>query len=51
MVMSFMSPLFGGTFSALYVIFAIKTLGLSPALMGVTVGVGGIGSVTGKTLR
>ena len=47
MLMSFLSPLFGGTFSALYVIFAIKTLGLSPALMGMTVAVGGIGSLLG----
>jgi MFS family permease len=45
-----MSPLFGGTFSALYVIFAIKSLGLSPALMGITVGVGGIGSLIGTAM-
>jgi MFS family permease len=50
MLMSFLSPLFGGTFSALYVIFAIKTLGLSPALMGVTVAVGGIGSLLGTAV-
>lgn len=50
MVMSFLSPLFGGTFSALYVIFAIKTLGLSPAMMGITVGVGGVGSLLGTAL-
>jgi MFS family permease len=47
MIMSFLSPLFGGTFSALYVIYAIKTLGLSPALIGITVAVGGIGSLIG----
>ncbi len=50
MVMSFLSPLFGGTFSALYVIFAIKTLGLSPALMGITVAVGGVGSLIGTAV-
>jgi len=50
MIMSFLSPLFGGTFSALYVIFAIRTLGLSPSLMGVTVAVGGIGSLLGTAL-
>jgi MFS family permease len=48
--MSIVSPLFGGVFSALYVIFAIKTLGLSPALMGLTVAVGGIGSLAGTAI-
>src|SRR5579864_717595 len=50
LVMSIVSPLFGGVFSALYVIFAIKTLGLSPALMGLTVAVGGIGSLAGTAI-
>lgn len=50
MLMAFLSPLFGGTFSALYVIFAIKTLGLSPALIGLTVGVGGVGSLLGTVI-
>jgi len=48
--MNLVAPLFGGPFSALYVIFAIKTLGLTPALMGITVGVGGIGSLAGTAL-
>jgi MFS family permease len=48
--MSIVSPLFGGVFSALYVIFAIKTLGLSPALMGLTVAVGGVGSLAGTAI-
>src|SRR6185437_9896150 len=48
--MSVVSPLFGGAFSALYVIFAIKTLGLSPSLMGLTVAVGGIGSLAGTAI-
>jgi len=48
--MSIVSPLFGGVFSALYVIFAIKTLGLSPALMGLTIAVGGIGSLAGTAI-
>jgi MFS family permease len=48
--MNVVAPLFGGSFSALYVIFAIKTLGLTPALMGLTVGVGGIGSLAGTAL-
>lgn len=49
-VMAVLSPLFGGIFSALYVIFVIKTLGLSPALMGMTVAVGGIGSLLGTAI-
>ncbi len=49
-VMAIVSPLFGGVFSALYVIFVIKTLGLSPALMGMTVGVGGLGSLAGTAM-
>jgi len=50
LVLAVVSPLFGGVFSALYVIFAIKTLGLSPAMMGITVAVGGIGSLAGTAL-
>ena len=50
MIMSFLSPLFGGTFSALYVIYVIRALGLTPALMGLTVGVGGIGSLLGTAI-
>src|SRR6185295_4201294 len=50
LLIAVLSPLFGGVFSALYVIFALKTLGLSPALMGITVGVGGIGSLAGTAL-
>ena len=49
-LMAIASPLFGGVFSALYVIFVIKTLGLSPALMGMTVAVGGIGSLLGTAI-
>jgi len=49
-LMAIVSPLFGGVFSALYVIFVIKTLGLSPALMGMTVAVGGIGSLLGTAI-
>lgn len=49
-VMATFAPLFSGTFSALYVIFAIRTLGLTPALMGMTVAVGGIGSLLGTAM-
>ncbi len=50
LIMASLSPLFGGTFSALYTIFAIKTLGLTPALMGITIAVGGIGSLLGTAM-
>lgn len=40
MVSGFASSLFGGGFSALYVIFAINALKLTPAMLGVTVAVG-----------
>ena len=50
LAMNVVSPVFGGVFSALYVIFAIKTLALSPALMGLTVAVGGIGSLAGTAI-
>lgn len=42
--------LFGGGFSALYVIFAINALKLTPAMLGVTVAVGGVGSLIGAGL-
>ena len=50
LAMNIVSPLFGGVFSALYVIFAIRTLHLSPALMGLTVAVGGVGSLAGTAI-
>jgi len=43
-------PLFGGFFSALYVFYAIDVLHLTPAEMGVTIAVGGIGSLVGAVL-
>ncbi|HXC57485.1 MAG TPA: MFS transporter [Rhizomicrobium sp.] len=49
-IMSALSALFGGIFSALYVIFFIRTLGLTPLLMGITVAVGGIGSLLGTAM-
>lgn len=44
------SALFGGFFSALYIVFAVTRLGLSPALLGATIAVGGVGSVVGAAL-
>jgi predicted MFS family arabinose efflux permease len=37
----------GGFFAALYAVFLIRELGLSPLAMGVTIGAGGIGSFAG----
>lgn len=39
--------LFGSFFSALYSFFALRTLGLPPALLGLTISVGGVGAVIG----
>jgi len=41
---------FGGFFAALYSLYAINTLGLAPAVVGVLIGTGGIGSFTGAAL-
>jgi hypothetical protein len=50
MLSGFFSSLFGGGFSALYVIFAINVLKLTPAMLGVTVAVGGAGSLIASAL-
>jgi MFS family permease len=42
--------LFGGFFSALYVFYAIDVLHLTPVEMGITIAVGGIGSLAGAVL-
>lgn len=38
---------FGGFYAALYSLYAINELGLSPAVVGIVIGMGGIGSFTG----
>ncbi len=38
---------FGGFYAALYSLYAINQLGLSPAVVGILIGTGGIGSFTG----
>jgi MFS family permease len=43
------TPLFG-SFFMLYVPFAIRDLHLSPTLLGVTIGVGGVGAMVGAAL-
>jgi MFS family permease len=47
MLIAGLNPLFGGVFSALYIIFAIRTLGLHPWLLGLVIGVGGVASLIG----
>jgi len=42
--------LFGGVFSALYLVFAIRGVGLAPGILGLTIAVGGIGSLIGAAL-
>jgi len=41
------NALFGAFFAALYVLFALKTLGLTPAMLGVTIAAGGVGGIAG----
>ena len=48
--MTIVNGLFGGIFSALYLVFALKTLHLSPALLGLTIACGGIGAFAGASL-
>ena len=42
--------LFGGVFSALYVLFAVRTLGLSPSMLGLAIAAGGAGALLGAGL-
>jgi len=44
------SGLFGGIFSALYIVFALRTLGLTPALLGITIATGGVGALAGSLM-
>ncbi len=44
------SVLFGSFFSALYIPFAVTTLRLTPAMLGLTIAVGGIGALAGAAL-
>lgn len=41
---------FGAFFGALYTLYALRTLGLTPALLGITVAAGGLGGLVGATL-
>jgi predicted MFS family arabinose efflux permease len=40
----------GGAMGALYVLYAIDTLGLNPAMLGITIAMGGVGGTLGSLL-
>ena len=42
--------LFGGVFSALYILFALRTLGLPTSLLGMAIAFGGVGALMGAGL-
>ncbi len=44
------NALFGSFFAALYILFALKTLGLTPAMLGVTIAAGGVGGIAGAVV-
>ncbi len=44
------SALFGSFFSALYILFALRVLGLTPAMLGATISVGGVAALLGASL-
>jgi predicted MFS family arabinose efflux permease len=50
LIMTATGGLFGGFFSALYIAFVLRELGLSPALLGLGIAAGGIGALTGSLL-
>ncbi len=50
LLMAGAGALVGSFFSALYVIYALKVLHLTPALLGFTIGAGGIGALAGALL-
>jgi Na+/melibiose symporter-like transporter len=47
LLMAGASSLAGGIFSAIYIVFAVRTLGLTPAMLGFTVTMGGVGGLAG----
>lgn len=42
--------LFGGIFSALYMLFAIRDVGLAPAILGLVIAMGGVGGLIGGVI-
>lgn len=49
-VVEAVSALLNGVFASLYTVFALKTLGLSAATLGLVISVGGIGALSGALL-
>lgn len=50
LIMSASNGLFGGFFSALYIVFALRVLHLTPALLGLAIACGGGGAFVGSLL-
>jgi predicted MFS family arabinose efflux permease len=50
LIMTATGGLFGGFFSALYIVFVLRDLGLPPALLGLGIAAGGVGSLVGSVL-
>jgi MFS family permease len=50
LIMTGTGALFGGFFAALYIAFVLRTLGLSPALLGLGIAAGGGGALVGALL-
>ncbi|WP_411289279.1 MFS transporter [Phenylobacterium sp.] len=50
LLMTAAGGLFGAFFSALYVVFALRVLQLTPAMLGLTIAAGGIGALAGAAL-
>ena len=44
------NALFGSFFAALYVVFALRVLGLTPTMLGLTVAAGGVGAFAGAAV-
>lgn len=49
-VITLAEAFFGSFLAGLYVLYAIDTLGLTPAMMGVTIAIGGLGALAGAVL-
>lgn len=50
LIMTGVGGLFGGFFGALYIAFVLRGLGLSPALLGLGISMGGVGGLAGSFL-
>jgi predicted MFS family arabinose efflux permease len=50
LLMGVTTSLFGGFFAALYIVWALRGLGLTAVLLGATIAVGGVGALAGAAL-